>query len=597
MLGLTQTVAIPLALVVFAPPAAAATSVTEAPATSRPDVSATSESAAPTRADSPGTLVLAADRGFMGNEELRDAFDSFVETTGANARLVLLTGRGDSEKLKAARAELNARDTVVLPLFLSDDHPRFIEARAALTRATSLRWADHFGRSYFAVEILADRLQTIERPKRHNAVLLSYGALTDAQRQAMQADLDTLASQAAAGLGLRRVRSLVWHEYGSPGEEQHRKQVTREFVREFFRVGRTAVVPFNLGIKLDSMMSISGYVKRYLPRGSQYVGGDVLPHPAVAQWMERELNRHRSLTLDDMGVVFLAHGADFDWNETMRQAIEPLTRKYKIEFAFSMADRPVVESAIRRLERRGAAAIVVVRVFGLESSFKSTVDRMLGRDIEHHGHHDHHGHHGHRGHGRSGGHGHHDMNSGPRIRSAARLVSVGGVEDHALFASALLDRARALSTSPSTETVVLTAHGSGSDEANGHWMKVLASLARQMKAQGGGEFRSIEFGTWREDWPKKREPEIERIRGLVKRASAGGGRALVIPTRTASEGPERELLEGLQYELGSGFAPSAQFSRWVEEQILEGARQLGVVAPHPSQRSRAQAAQHAQPED
>ncbi|MEM7156599.1 MAG: cobalamin biosynthesis protein CbiX [Myxococcota bacterium] len=525
----------------------------------------------------PPVLVIAADRGFMGNEELRDSVGEFVAATGARAQLVLLTGKSDDAKLRRALDHLASDSVVVLPLFISDDHPRFVEAKALLADVGA-KWSAPFGESYFAVEILAERLRQIEKPKRHNTVLLSYGALTPEQRVAMQADLDRIAKHASAGLGLRRVRSLVWHEYDSPDEEERRKEVTREFAREMLRLGRTAVVPFNLGIKLDSMMSISGFVKRYLPRRSQYVGGDVLPHPAVAQWMQRELNRHRELTIDDLGVVFLAHGATFDWNETMRNAVEPLTAKYKVEFAFSMADRPVVEQAVRRLEARGASAIVVVRVFGLESSFVPTVDRMLGQDVEggHHGHGMHHEHGG-RSRRARGGHGHHGMNDGPRIRSTAHMVSVGGIEDDALFAGALLGRARALSRDPSRETVLVVAHGAGEDEDNDHWNRVLESLARQMKEQGGNDFRAIEIGTWREDWPKKRGPEIERIRGIVERGSANG-RVLVIPARTTLEGPERKLLQGLEYELGSGFAPSPEFLRWVEDQVIEGAGRLGIQA-------------------
>jgi len=165
---------------------------------------------------------------------------------------------------------------------------------------------------------------------------------------------------------------------------------------------------------------------------------------------------------------------------------------------------------------------------------------------------------------------------GARIRTPAKIATVGGLEDAALFAEVLLDRARSLSEDPTKETIVLVAHGAGSDRSNDHWKKNLASLVSQMEAMGGSEFRSIESDTWREDWPDKREAEITRIREIVTTATANSGRALIIPARTTGEGPARSLLEGLDFELGSGFAPSPQFTRWVEAQILEGAAQLGV---------------------
>src|SRR5690606_4400239 len=103
----------------------------------------------------------------------------------------------------------------------------------------------------------------------------------------------------------------------------------------------------------------------------------------------------------------------------------------------------------------------------------------------------------------------------PRIRTAALVTTVGGVEDSEHFAAALLDRARSLSNDPARETIVLVAHGDGNDATNARWRGLLASLAKQMKQAGGDAFRAIEVGTWREDWPAEREPEVKAIRALV----------------------------------------------------------------------------------
>jgi hypothetical protein len=167
----------------------------------------------------------------------------------------------------------------------------------------------------------------------------------------------------------------------------------------------------------------------------------------------------------------------------------------------------------------------------------------------------------------------------PRIRSASRFATEGGLEDSDRFAAALVDRALALSTDPSRETVVLVAHGTGDDATNAHWKTVLASLAEKMRAGDGAAFRAIKAGTWREDWPGKREPEVAAIRAIVEEASRDGGRALVIPARTTAQGPERELLDGLTYELGHGFAPHPQFEAWFEEQIQAGIKRLGARPP------------------
>jgi hypothetical protein len=76
-------------------------------------------------------------------------------------------------------------------------------------------------------------------------------------------------------------------------------------------------------------------------------------------------------------------------------------------------------------------------------------------------------------------------------------------------------------------------------------------------------------------------------------ASRAGGRAVVIPARTTAQGPEREFLEGLTYELGTGFAPHPQFEAWFEEQIEAGVARLRRAAPASASRPAEDHAHHA----
>jgi hypothetical protein len=71
-----------------------------------------------------------------------------------------------------------------------------------------------------------------------------------------------------------------------------------------------------------------------------------------------------------------------------------------------------------------------------------------------------------------------------------------------------------------------------------------------------------------------RENHLFRSHTDVEDATRQGGRALVTPARTVGEGPERKFLSGLEYDLGSGFAPHPNFLRWMEEQIKSGVRQF-----------------------
>jgi sirohydrochlorin ferrochelatase len=514
-----------------------------------------------------GFLVAAPDRGFQGNEEIRDAVEAFARRH--HAALVVVTDERTRGTFARALDELTARGArriVVLPLFLSPNDPRLDRVRALIAERhdSDITLASSFGESYLAVEALADRLRALPDPEGRRVIVAGYGADSPDTRARLESDWQRLAEHAAAGLPFESVRALVWYDV-PPAQREARGREMRAAVDQAAAGGEHVVlVPFHLGRKLDSMMAFTNELKRIAPADVEVLAEE--PLPALAgTWMEREANRALPLAPEDIGVVVLAHGSDYHWNETMRQAVKPLEARYKIEYCFSMADPPLIERAVRRLEARGVRALVIVRVFGLKDSFERDIERLFGLDIETPRAVEAHAMHGHEEHD-------HDHVAGApvRIRTAARVASAGGIEDHPLFAQALLERARALSTDPARETVILTAHGAKDDARNARWLELLESLARQMRAQGGQRFRAIRVATWREDWLDKREPWIAEVRAMVEEATLDGGRALVIPARTNAQGRERRFLEGLDFALGEGFAPHPLFARWVEEQIVKG---------------------------
>jgi sirohydrochlorin ferrochelatase len=530
-----------------------------------------------------GFLVVAPDRGFLGNEEIRDAFGAL--TAERNAELVFVTDARTRESLAQALAALKkrgARRAVALPFFLSTSDPRYVLANGLLAgdqaRALPLPVAPGraFGESYLAVEALADRFRAVANPAGRRVVVMGYGARDPVGREQLEADAQRLADLAAEGFGFEKVTALVWYDRAADDPAARRQEIVQALASAAEGGARPVVVPFHLGRKFDSMMSFEAELRRVLPAGAELLADASAAEAPFATWLRREANRHVPPKPGEIGVVLLAHGADFHWNETMRQAVKPLEARYKIEYAFSMADPPTLERAVRRLERRGARAIVIVRVFALTDSFERDIERMFGLDIEAsrkataHNAHAGHAMHGHDDHG-------HGAGVPMRIRTAAVVQSRGGLDDHPLFARALLARAQALSTDPARETVILTAHGANSDARNARWLEVLESLAGRMRAQAGQKFRAIKFATWREDWPAKRAPWIARVRQMVEEAGRDGGRALVIPARTNAQGPERKFLEGLDYALGEGFAPHPLFARWFEEQIAAGRAALAAA--------------------
>lgn len=537
-----------------------------------------------TEADDVGFLVAAPDRGFLGNEEIADAFAGLKATR--NAALVHVTDERTGHDVHAALGALmerGAKRVVVLPLFLSAGEARFGVLEQALAAhggmVASVTMGQRLGDSYFAAELLADRLRTIDAPAGRRVIIAGHGGEgDDAGAAEVRADLERIAAQASADLGLASVQVIVWRGHGdraasaalqaalgtappAPAHAAHAAHATAAGARP-------VVVPFQLGPRMDSMMSFTAGLAMQLHGQAELVDLDLTPDPMIAMWMEREARRHVAAAPGETGVVFLAHGADHHWNQGMRDAAAKLAATYPTEFSFSMADPPVIERAVRRLEARGVRRIVVLRVFGLSASFRGTVERLFGIDVERgtvtavdHGH----------------GHGHGPATAPPRIRTSSLVATVGGVEDSPHFAAALLDRAGALSQDPAHETIVLVAHGDGDDARNAHWRALLDSIARQMRATGGDRFKAIEVGTWREDWPAQREPEVKAIRAVVAAGAANGGRVIVIPARTTGQGSEREFLDGLRFELGAGFAPHPRFDAWLEEQVAHGIAQLGAA--------------------
>lgn len=529
-------------------------------------------------------LLVAPDRGFLGNVELQDSFQAFAQ--GRNATIVYTTDdrtrHSVSEGIQAL-VKAGAKRVVVLPFFLSNADPGYQHVQSILRDRTThagatITWGRPFGESYFAVDMLGNRLQAVSKPAGRTVIVVGTGATDNTSQKTMKADLQRVATLAAEGMDFGALKVVV------AGPQDKLKADLEAAVKGS---DRPVIVPFHLGKKLDGMMSFDASVKEATPKGVEVIEGEIATHAAMPLWFGQEAHRGAPIRQDEIGVILMAHGSDYHWNRTMIEAVRPLTQRYMIEPALSMADSVVTERAVRRLESRGAKAIVIVRVFGLNDSFKRDVEHMIGADVAAAVHHQAMGHHvtagghgagGHGGHGgHGGGHGGHGAMATSRILSSAVMSTVGGLDAHPFFAEALLDRANALSKDAGKETVILVAHGTENDQRNAEWQQNLETIAATMRAKGGSRFRAIKSATWREDWPDKREPSIVKVRQFVQDAGLNGGRAIVIPARTTAQGPEKRLLEGLTFEHGSGFAPHPKFVAWFEAQIKEGIAALDLA--------------------
>lgn len=516
----------------------------------------------------PGVLVLAPDRGFLGNEKTRDVVTEFREHT-SNAGLAFATYDETASNLEEGLSEIDTKHgVVVLPLFLSSHHALYQSAREAMPAVDGgVTWADPLGTSYLAEEILFDRVEALsEQPKDEALVVVGYGATDSTGADSIRTDLRASARRAAEKYGLAGEGQVVVQYTRSAPENKSRAaigQATKTVKAAASEHERVLVVPYNLGMQYTSMMSSWSWMKRPLGSIDGVVanGEGVLPHRNVERWLRRTTTAHRPLSPDEVGVIAVPHGSEYNWNETMREGLAPLTDDYTIAEAFSMVDPLVIERAVRDLEEKGMKAAVMVRIFSMESSFQEKsryvlgLQNTFGRTIM-------------------------GKRFPERIPTHLQMTTLGGLEASPHFAKGLLDRAQAISENPSEETVILLAHGTGSDKENAHWMENLRTIADTMRAHGGDAFRDIKVHTWREDWPEKRKETIPEIQRMVKEASESGT-ALVIPARTTAQGRASQYLEGLDYRYGKGFAPHPQFETWMRNQIETGIDRLQAAPQSP----------------
>lgn len=512
----------------------------------------------------PGVLVLAPDRGFLGNEKTRDAMADFREHA-SNVGLAFATYEETRSNLNEALSTIDTEHgVVVLPLFLSAHRALYQTARNAMPAVDSgVAWAAPFGTSYLSEEVLFDRVAALsERPGDEALVVVGYGATATEGADSIRPGLKASAQRAAEKHGLAGGGEVVVQYARAAPEKASLAAIgraTKAVTAAANKHERVLVVPHNLGMQYTTMMSSWSWMQRPLQSIDDVVasGEAVLPHTNVERWLRRTTTAHRPLSRDEVGVIAVPHGSEYNWNETMREGLAPIAD------AYTLVDPTVVERAVRTLEQDGMKAAVMVRIFSMESSFQEKAHYVLGLQDTYGG-------------GMGG-------RFPERIRTRLQMTTLGGLEASPHFAKGLLDRAQAISETPSEETVILLAHGTGSDDENAHWMNNLRTIADTMRAHGGDAFRDIEVHTWREDWPEKRKETIPEIQQMVREASRNGT-ALVVPARTTAEGRASEYLEGLDYRYGKGLAPHPQFEKWMREQIETGIDRLRAApqAPDPA---------------
>ncbi len=531
-----------------------------------------------------GFLVVAPDRGYRGNEEILEITNAFQKTH--LARLVFVTLQEDyapqvKAKLHAAVKEIKtagARGVVLLPLLLSPEDPHLKRVKALMglesPRGTAsepspvlpIRVAVTLGEDLLVAQVLEELASELsQNPSKERLVVVGWGATTPKEAEAIERTLQELAAQVKMDLPFAETHALVLYQGQAVVSEELLKKTNQAAKEALQRWAgdqglRTLVVPFGPAWKHTGSMQFKRSVANMI-KGLPVVfnGREALPHPNFLRWLNKTAAGYLLPQKSDLGIILMPHGSGTYHNEPILQAIAPLRSKYPIEVAWGMADVETLQAAIDRLEAGGARRILVLRVYDQSLSLKEDTEYALGLSRHHGG-----------------------MEGMQRVRSGAILATRGGWDADPLMAQVLLERTLEVSQDPEKETVILLAHGAGSDEKDLFWLKQMQAQADYIQAHAPKRFKEVKAATLREDWPEKRKKAVEEIRKVVAEAGREGGLALVISNRIAGPGPYRKYLAGLDYVFnGEGIAPHPNLTRWLDreirrwmDEVLQAARPL-----------------------
>jgi sirohydrochlorin ferrochelatase len=518
-----------------------------------------------------GFLVIAPDRGFLGNQEIRAMADQFKkeypaalglvgrEYTGIEGEYAAYLTRAVQELKRAG-----VTDIVAIPLFLSEADPvlkRAVAALPAYAAGLSLRWAPPMVEDFLIRQVTLDRVEALSQqpwpvasgnnghPER--LILIGIGATDEGSEQALKADVAKLLAYVQRYKRFREAEVVIYYDRDAEGAEKKNQEIKAHILAQIAMQGRTLVVPAFIGPKFDHAMALTAWLaKQYKGLNVAYQRAELLPHPNVLLWLKKTANRFVAASPAEIGVVIMPHGATQPWNDAVERVIEPLKGKHKIEMAYGMGDPQIIQDAVTRLEQQGSKRIVFARMYALENHVKATTDYILGLAEN----------------PPDQGHDHHAVPPA-QIRSAALFSSFGGYEEDPAIADILHERIMEISKDPSKENVILLAHGEKTEEGNARWLAVMnANIEKLKRDPHCAKLKTIRAATLREDWPELREKSLAEIRKLIQEESKTG-RVLVIANRLYGSGPYKKVLNGLEFTMNEkGFAHPL-LTRWLERRI------------------------------
>ena len=263
--------------------------------------------------------------------------------------------------------------------------------------------------------------------------------------------------------------------------------------------------------------------------------------------------------------IVVAHGAEVEWNDRVREIAGLAETGGPVEVAFLMgpeAEARPFQEVVAGLVAGGASEIVVVPL--LVSSHSGHYDqlRWLAGEID----------------SLSGYMAHHlEMAGITRPADPARVRLAAALDDAPELGDVLADRALALAESPQAQALFLIGHGPNSAEDNARWMANLRSVADRVGRVTG--FRDVKLGLVRDDAPAEvRAEAVRAIREMIALQRELTGRPVVVVPILVSEGRvSREKfpadLEGLDVVYsGEPILPHPALARWIARRVADPGR-------------------------
>ena len=255
---------------------------------------------------------------------------------------------------------------------------------------------------------------------------------------------------------------------------------------------------------------------------------------------------------NDAGILVITHGFREQGDAMFKEQLAPLATaiptSLSMGMAMMMSDH--VQLSIDDLEAAGANKIVVVPLVSTKhNELMRQWEYILGeRDQP-------------------------EFATVPQVTHNAKLLMADPPGDDPMIAEILVDFATEISTNPSKELVIIVAHGaSGPDAAKDavNEMKVLETLARYVKEDGG--FADVQAALLQDDAPPAiREANVERLRGMVEKASKQGHSVLIVTNLLGARTIQPKLrsdLKGLDYKFNTkGITQHPNFVEWLGESV------------------------------